>query len=278
MNAQVSTSSHNERHIFSRFLRIFVFSLFAAALPISLLNAQTVAYVVNGNNAVSVIDTSTNTVTASIPVGNGPLGVVFSPDGTRAYVTNGSDDTISVIDTGANSVIATIVLGTNDNPGLPAITPDGKSLYVPGQGNRVVQVVDTATNTVVATIAVPCANAVAITPDGAHAYVQCLDPPIAFSDEVAVIDTASNAVTSVISGIPSELSTGIAVTPNGGSVYVTGGFDPVVSAIATSSNTLSSVIPLPFQGFAEGIVFTPGQQQSLFHSPGIQQRWICSTD
>lgn len=236
-------------------------SLFAAALPLNLLHAQTVAYVLNGNN-VSVIDTSTNTVTASIPVGNGPIGVVFSPDATRAYVTNELDDTISVIDTGANAVIATISLGNNDLPAFPAITPDGKSLYVPAQATEVVKVVSTATNTVVATIPVPGANAVAITPGGAHAYVQSFNSTL--TDSVAVIDTASNTVTAVVSGIPSQLSLGIAATPNGGSVYVTGGFDPFVSVIATNTNTLSSVIPLPSQGFAEGIAFTPDGSRAYF--------------
>ena len=46
------------------------------------------AYVTNGvSNNVSVIDTSTNTVLTSIPVGSYPLGVAITPDGTRAYVT-----------------------------------------------------------------------------------------------------------------------------------------------------------------------------------------------
>src|SRR5208283_2313119 len=52
-------------------------------------NAQTFAYVANfaGNN-VSVIATATNTVVATVPVGNGPAGVAITPNGTRAYVTN----------------------------------------------------------------------------------------------------------------------------------------------------------------------------------------------
>ena len=51
--------------------------------------AQTRAYVTNnGSNTVSVIDTATNTVVATIPVGFRPFGVAITPDGTRAYVTN----------------------------------------------------------------------------------------------------------------------------------------------------------------------------------------------
>ena len=51
--------------------------------------AQTHAYVANtGSNSVSVIDTTSNTVVATVGVGDYPIGVAITPDGTRAYVTN----------------------------------------------------------------------------------------------------------------------------------------------------------------------------------------------
>ena len=47
------------------------------------------AYVANfTGNFVSVIDTATNTVTATVPVGDGPFGVAVTPDGHHAYVAN----------------------------------------------------------------------------------------------------------------------------------------------------------------------------------------------
>src|SRR5205814_8582260 len=71
--------------------------------------AQTRAYVTNnGSNTVSVIDTATNTVVATIPVGFRPFGVAITPDGTRAYVTNENSNTVSVIDSATNTVVATI--------------------------------------------------------------------------------------------------------------------------------------------------------------------------
>ena len=60
---------------------------------------------------MSVIDAATNSVTATIPVGDQPLGVAVTPDGTRAYVTNTFSDTVSVIDTATNTVTATIAVG-----------------------------------------------------------------------------------------------------------------------------------------------------------------------
>ena len=44
------------------------------------------AYVTNeGSNSVSVINTATNTVTATIPVGTEPYGVAVTPNGDYAY-------------------------------------------------------------------------------------------------------------------------------------------------------------------------------------------------
>jgi YVTN family beta-propeller protein len=62
-------------------------------------------------NTVSVIDTVTNTVTATVHVGITPLGVAITPDGKKVYVTNAESDNVSVIDTATNKVIATVNSG-----------------------------------------------------------------------------------------------------------------------------------------------------------------------
>ena len=63
------------------------------ALPALLLGltaeAAPFAYISNfTSNTVSVIDTASNTVTATVAVGTDPYGVAVSPDGARVYVTN----------------------------------------------------------------------------------------------------------------------------------------------------------------------------------------------
>jgi len=64
-------------------------------------------YVTNfRSNDVSVIDTRTNIVIASVTVANGPEGIAVSPNGRRAYVAAISGF-VSVIDTRTNSVVAT---------------------------------------------------------------------------------------------------------------------------------------------------------------------------
>ncbi len=71
--------------------------------------------------AVWVIDTASNTVVATIPVGVGSSGVAITPDGTRAYVTNQISNTVSVIDTTTNTVVVTVPVGVD--PLGVAVTP-----------------------------------------------------------------------------------------------------------------------------------------------------------
>src|SRR5258708_18014440 len=64
------------------------------------------AYITNlGPYTVSVIDTATDTVIATIlPVGLVPFGVAVSPDGSKVYVTNSVSPTgtVAVADTTTN--------------------------------------------------------------------------------------------------------------------------------------------------------------------------------
>src|SRR6202795_2935687 len=79
------------------------------ALPLGLWASTSLAspfaYVSNTGSAnVSVIDTASNTVVATVSVGTNPAGVAANPTGTRVYVANQSSNTVSVIDTSTNSV------------------------------------------------------------------------------------------------------------------------------------------------------------------------------
>jgi len=58
-----------------------------------------------------------STVTGTIAVGTTPRRAAFTPDGTRAYVTNSGSGSVSVIDTTSSTVTGTIPVGT----GPPAL-------------------------------------------------------------------------------------------------------------------------------------------------------------
>ena len=81
-------------------------------------------YVANSDSdTVSVIDAATDTVAATIPVGDGPAGLALTPGGTRVYVANADSNDVSVIDTSSNAVIATIPVG--GTPLDVAVSPGG---------------------------------------------------------------------------------------------------------------------------------------------------------
>jgi len=114
------------------------------------------AYITNeGSSTVSVIDTATNTVIATIPVGSHPQGVAVTPDGSRVYVANEGGlegvGTVSVISTATNTVTG-IPIPVGSLPIGVAVTPDGSRVYVANQGAvegvGTVSVISTATNTV----------------------------------------------------------------------------------------------------------------------------------
>ena len=135
------------------------------------------------SGTVSVFDTATNTVVATISVNGRPIGVAVTPDGKRAYmvIRSTAGGIVSVLDTATNTVVATVRVTDWFISGV-AITPDGKHAYVT-INNDTVKVLDTVTNTVVATVPEENSIGVAITPNGKHAYVTT-------SDGVTVIDTA----------------------------------------------------------------------------------------
>jgi YVTN family beta-propeller protein len=130
-------------------------------------------YVTNTRPAdtLSVIDTRTNTVIATIPVGDNPVGLAVSPNGSKVYVANYDDDHVSVIDTATNTVVANIP-AISSGFGV-AITPDGSKVYVTNLAG--VSVIQALTDSVIATIAVGLSNTnpygLAVTPDGSKVYV-----------------------------------------------------------------------------------------------------------
>ena len=83
--------------------------LWLVVLPVSWAQASPFAYIINNfSNRVSVIDTESNAVTATVAVGSGPFGVAVNSSGTRVYVANSNSNSVSVLNTAGNSVIAII--------------------------------------------------------------------------------------------------------------------------------------------------------------------------
>ncbi|MEI6752953.1 MAG: FISUMP domain-containing protein [Paludibacter sp.] len=193
------------------------------------------AYVSNqGNNTVSVINTSTNTVTATVNVGNTPSGVSISPDGKKVYVSNGGSNTVSVINTATNTVTSTIAVGSS--PYGICVSPDGSKVYVANEVSSNVSVINTATNTVLATVAAGShPNGISISPDGSKVYVVNWG-----NNNVNVINTATNTVTATITVGNGPF--GVCVSPDGSKAYVTNRNSNTVSVINTATNTVTATV------------------------------------
>jgi gliding motility-associated-like protein len=219
-------------------------------------------YVSNAlSNDISVINTQTNSVIATIPTGVGPYGLCVSPDGSKIYVSN--DVYITVIDAATYTVIGNILFG--EYPGVMALSPDGSKLYVtnnygdPGNKNDDSNfvVINTATNAVIATIEVgEASGAVAVSPDGSRLYVANI-----FSNNISVIDAVKNVVVATIPVDKGPL--GLAISPDGSRLYVTDSGDQSTSVLAPGKvsviNTLTNTVitTIPVDTYPIGISVTP---------------------
>jgi len=182
-------------------------------------DAQYYAYIPNRwGDTVSVIDTSTHTVIATVVVEGMAHGVAVAPDGKRVYVPNSGSRTVSVIDTLTNTVIATIA-----DPRGPsiAVNPVQDRAYVPDYHRCTLSIIDTSTNTVVAVIPTQSVGptGVAVTPDGSKVFIA-----FRWARVFAVFDTFSNSFVAEIE-LP-YIARGVAVSPDGTKVYFAEGGDP----------------------------------------------------
>src|SRR3989454_8700727 len=104
------------------------------------------------DDAIAVLDTDTNRLQGTIPVPQGPHGMVMTPDGRKVYVSSDGASTVSVIDTASDRVVGSIEVGPTPH-GL-AISPDGRQVLVAGFGSNQAVLIDTTSDRVVGHIPV----------------------------------------------------------------------------------------------------------------------------
>ena len=200
---------------------------------------------------VSVINTATNVVIATITVGVGPWGVAVSPNGSRVYVANSFSRTVSVINTSTNTVVATIPVG--GAPSAITASPDGSRVYVTNStsNSNSIAVINTATNTVLATVNLGTTPQIypadlAVSPDSKRVYVA--DTPglngSGAGSYIAVINTSTNVVDFTIP-VPSGNIGYMALSSDGSIIYLINYNNPeslLVINTATKNVTTTSVI------------------------------------
>jgi len=188
--------------------------------------------------SVTVIDAVSKAVIGeAIPVGHGPLGVAVTPDGARAYITNGDDGTLSVIDTATNTVTETIDVGTFPWKIAVGKTPRGVRGYVTmhAEENGSVAVIDTMANAPVGEPIVVgrLPAGVALSPDGSLLYVANMADP-----SVSVIDTSTNA--EIVKMYLNPVVDWIAVSPSGSQLFCITGDKVTVMSIVPAEYRFSN--------------------------------------
>ncbi len=148
----------------------------------------------------------------SIPVGQEPMTIVITPDGSKIFAANGDDGTVSVLATSSDpnnplSLLKTIPLSAN-------------------------------------------AFGLALSPDGTKVYAGSSNGSSVFSGALAVIDTTQLALigTPVSLGIIPDYPNSIAVTPDGSHVFVGVGQDSLPNAVQAFQTTGDPANPLKAAG------------------------------
>ncbi len=204
-----------------------------------------IAYVPDyGSNTVLAVNTVTNKIISTIPVGANPGFVEVSPDGKKVYVANVSGASLSIINTQTNQ---TKDISIFDNPTALIFSKDGTRAYVAGETGECT-VIDVANDAVLTALTFPSGGAgIALSDDGKWIYATNTA-----NDDIRVYDTGNNAESI---NIPARGAHYAATSPDGKKIYFTGSYANTVYVIDVATNTLSATIDLAAD--AEGIAISP---------------------
>jgi YVTN family beta-propeller protein len=136
---------------------------------------RTLVVVSIGSNAVSFIDTATNTVKHVTFVGRAPHEAFFTPDGKEVWVTVRGEDYVAVLD--AATFVERARIKLPNGPGMTIFSPDGKYGYVCSSFTPETDVISVADHEVVGKVKQEspfCPN-IAATPEGDQVWLTLKD-------------------------------------------------------------------------------------------------------
>jgi YVTN family beta-propeller protein len=249
------------------------------------------AYIGNfSDSTVSVIDTATGSVVATVPVSTGPHGMAITPDGRIAYVSGDGASTVTAIDTATDKVAQTIEVGKSPH-GL-ALTPEGGTLLVGVYGDDRVVFVDVATQKVVGTVPVAKPHTIAMRPDGKVAYVSSQEPG---NFALVVVDVPGRAVLRrvALEKTPRDVEFGF----DGKALYFTLAGVNAVQVLDPASDKIVAQVPTGasphianfYRGASAGTAVVQGPGELLLFNPetnaplrsiavGKQPHWEATAD
>jgi len=215
--------------------------------------ATHMVYVANNSltaGVLTVVDDSTNLVTATVPVGKSPAGVAVDTSANVIYVSNSADNTVSVIDGTTNTVIATVPAGLT--PAAIAVDSSTHTAYVINSSTNTVSVISRTVAGSVARVSGSdrFGTAVAVSKaefptGGAGAVVLARGDDYPDALVGAPLAAARNAPLLLTTGssLPAAIKAEIQrVLGSGKTVYVLGGSNAVPTSIETELTGLGYVV------------------------------------
>jgi len=178
---------------------------------------------------VSAIETSSNTISGTVPVGKTPVYGVMTSDGKRAFILNQGDGTVSVINSQANQLDAVPSPAVNPIPVGTApiwadLAPTRNELVVANAGNG-------TSKGSVSIINIPLCSTTAL-------------PGNPNCDPANPID--ANGFGQVLATVPVGVNPQmIAVLQDGSRAYVVNKADSTISVVNLTTNTVTATIPVP---------------------------------
>jgi cation/acetate symporter len=194
------------------------------------------AYIANRKAAIDVLDTTSNTVIATIPQPGRPYLPAVSRDGKRLFIPNHDTASLSVIGTDTNSVIAEIHVAPN--PHGVTFSRDGSRAYTANHESNLVSVIDATTLEVLATIPVGTSpHSIAVHPNLPLVANANYD-----AGTVSVIDTATDRVVATVpvGSHPQDITW----APDGRFAYVVNEGSNTVTVIDARTNQVTATIPV----------------------------------
>jgi YVTN family beta-propeller protein len=207
------------------------------------------------DQSLSVIDTATNKVVATIPVG-GVTGheVAVSPDGKTAYVpiygnagvgragTDGAE--ISVIDLATRKIVGKVEFDHGVRPHCPIYDRHSGMLLVTTELDKSVTIIDPKTLKIVGSIPTgqEQSHMLALSADGRRGYTANVGP-----GTVSVLDMVARKTLAVIpiSGNTQR----IAISRDGSMVFTADQKKPQLAVIDTATNKIKAWVALPAVGY-----------------------------
>jgi YVTN family beta-propeller protein len=218
-------------------------------------------YVANsGSNSVSVIDGSSNSVTATVtsPEMLSPIGLAVNPATNQVFVANSGSDYASVINgttTPATDVIASNAIPTSGFVSI-AVDTSTDQAYLANGSQGTVGVINglnlSATTDILTAQASANLEQIAVNPVTHKAYAITNTSP---ASAISVIDGATYAVATP--AYPQSQPWAVAVNPVTNTIFVADNFSGTVSVIDGSTNTLDPASPITVGTNPNALVVDP---------------------